>query len=72
MTYASGEVKYSGEVSVCRIMADLAVGMVQGVAAEMADRPLNDEDEAIAHEALLAPMLKDNDVSRRPNLIRTH
>ncbi len=48
-------------------MADLAVGMVQSVAAEMVHRPLGEEDEAIAHEALLAPMLKDNDVSCRPH-----
>ena len=45
-----------------RMMADLAVGMVQSIAAEMADRPLDDQDEAIANEALLAPMLKDNNV----------
>ena len=48
----------------CRIMADLAVGMLQGVAAEMAERPLNEEDEAIANEELLAPMLGNNDVRR--------
>ena len=53
----------------CRMLADLAVGMVQSVAAEMVHRPLGEEDEAIAYEALLAPMLKDNDV--RPVLRET-
>ncbi len=47
------------------MMADLAVGMLQSVAAEMADRPLSEEDAAIAHEPLIAPMLRDNDVSCR-------
>ena len=49
----------------CRIMADLAVGMLQSVAEEMTRRPLDGWDEAIANEALLAPMLKDNDVNCR-------
>ena len=48
-----------------RMLADLAVGLLQSVGAEMADRPVSEEDEAIANEPLLAPMLKDNDVSCR-------
>ena len=46
-----------------RILADLAVGVLQSAGKELAERPLNDEDEAIVIEALLAPMLEDNDVS---------
>ena len=48
-----------------RILADLAVSVLQSAGRELAERPLTVEDEAIVHEDLQAPMLKHNEVSRR-------
>lgn len=43
-----------------RYLAELLIGLVRATSADLALRPLSEEDEHAAHEELLPPMLHNN------------